>query len=307
MPKLEAVLAKDGTLQAQQKNIKVGLDSALIESRNAALEVASGKLDTWIAGLMKRVDDPENDNDFLDWYFGYWTQQQFGLDAITTWGTRVFNKKSSTVKEKIQEIVLQKFTNKVFRPEIAKLELKAISGDIAQIYTDELRKNFENARIRYNIPAKEWDSYLQDLATTVTKIDGRQFPLENKAVGVGMVGGSVLVAKVAVPAIEKMTAVIGAKVAAKAAASISAKVGSFSGGSLMPALQILFIAWDAVDIHNTEVKNRPELKQNIEDYFGGMKRDILADRENGIQKVILDIENGVRKGMSTSRFPFLNF
>ena len=72
-------------------------------------------------------------------------------------------------------------------------------------------------------------------------------------------------------------------------------------------MTIALVAWDAVDIHNTEVKNRPELKQNIKDYFDVMKEDILADRENGIQKVILDIETSVKKGMSASHFPFLNF
>jgi hypothetical protein len=62
-----------------------------------------------------------------------------------------------------------------------------------------------------------------------------------------------------------------------------------------------------MDIHNTEVKSRPILKQSIEDYFDEMKKDILTDEENGIQKVILDLENNVRNGITASHFPFLSF
>jgi hypothetical protein len=37
-----------------------------------------------------------------------------------------------------------------------------------------------------------------------------------------------------------------------------------------------------------------------------MKRDILGDEKNGIQKVIFDIENSIRKGMNSSHLPFLS-
>jgi hypothetical protein len=294
--------------QIKEGNIKADLDTALVESRKIALKVASDELDTWIADLMKRVDDPTSDGDFLDWYFGYWTQQKFGLDAATTWGVRRFNKNSPTVKEKIQETVLREFTNKVFRPEIAKLELKTISRDVSQVYTNELRKNLEKVRIRYNIPTADWNSYLQSLTVSVTDFDGRQIPLDLKVITVGSVGGSVVLAKGALLAIEKVTAKIGAKVAYKAAASVSAKVGAFAGGGFLgPAVTVAILAWDAIDIHSTEVKNRPQLRQNIEDYFKGMKGDILGDGQNGIQKLISDIEASARKSVSTSRFPFLNF
>jgi len=294
--------------QTQESSIKADLDTALVESRKTALKVASDELDTWVADLMKRVDDPTSDGDFLDWYFGYWTQQKFGLDAATTWGIRRFNKNSPTVKEKIQDTVLQEFTNKVFRPEIAKLELKTISRDVSQVYTDELRKNLEKVRIRYNIPTADWNSYLQSLTVSVTDFNGRQVSLDLKVFTVGSVGGSVVLAKGALLAIEKVTAKIGAKVAYKAAASVSAKVGAFAGGEFLgPAVTVAILAWDAIDIHNTEVKNRPQLSQNIEDYFKGMKRDILGDGQNGIQKLISDIEASARKSVTTSRFPFLNW
>lgn len=229
--------------QVQENNMKADFDTALVKSRETALRVASNELDTWIADLMKRVDDPGSDGDFLDWYFGYWTQQKFGLEAVTAWGIRRFNKNSPTVKERIQETVLQEFTKKVFRPEIAKLELKTISRDISQVYTNELQKNLEGVRTRYNIPTTDWNSYLQGLTVSVTDFDGRQVTLNLKAVAVGSIGGSVVLAKGALLAIEQVTAKIGAKVVAKAAASISAKVGAFAGGELLgPAATVAILA-----------------------------------------------------------------
>lgn len=294
--------------QVQKNDIKADLDTALVESRKTALKFASNELDTWIADLMKRVDDPGSDSDFLDWYFGYWTQGKFGLNAATTFGIHIFNKNSPTAEERIQEMVRQEFTNKVFRPEIAKLELKTISRDMAQVYTNELGNNLENVHIRYNIPTADWNSYLQGLTVSVTDFDGRQVPLTLKAVAVGSIGSSVVLSKGALLALEKLTAKIGAKVVAKAAASISAKLGAFAGGEFLgPAVAVAIISWDAIDIHNTEVKNRPELRQNIEDYFKAMKRDILEDEENGIQKLISNIETSVRKSVANSRFPFRHF
>ncbi len=298
--------------QVQKNDIKAdldtALDTALVESRKTALRFASNELDTWIADLMKRVDDPGSDSDFLDWYFGYWTQQKFGLDKDITSVIHIFNKNSPTAKERIQEMVRQEFTNKVFRPEIAKLELKTISRNMAQVYTNELWNNLENVHIRYNIPTADWNSYLQGLTVSVTDFDGQQVPLTLKAVAVGSIGSSVVLSKGALLAIEKMTANIGVNVVAKAAASFSAKLGAFAAGEFLgPAVVVAITAWDAIDIHNTEIKTRRELRQNIEDYFKAMKRDILEDEENGIQKLISNIETSVRKSVANSRFQFRHF
>jgi hypothetical protein len=167
-----------------------------------------------------------------------------------------------------------------------------------------LWNNLENVRIRYNIPTADWNSYLQGLTVSVTDFDGRQVPLTLKAFTVGSIGSSVAL----LLAIEKMTAKIGANVVAQAAASFSAKLGAFAAGEFLgPAVVVAITAWDAIDIHNTEVKNRPELRQNIEDYFKAMKRDILEDEENGIQKLISNIETSVRKSVANSRFRFRHF
>ncbi len=272
----------------------VELDAALSAAREAALKTASSELDIWINALMSRVDSSQ-DVDFLDWYFGYWTQQKFGLDGMLQNGKRVLSKNSPTAKEKIQQEVLEEFTKRVLQPELAELELKTISRDISQIYTSELQRNLENIRVKYDIPKVNWDEYLQGVTVVATNIEGKQIPLRLKVSTIGGLGSGVLIGKMV------------GKIAAKGAAKTSVGVlGKFSSNLLGPLASVAIIAWDATDIHNTEVKYRPILKQNIEDYFSLMKKDILNNEESGIQKVILDIEKSVRKKMSGSHLPSLS-
>ena len=298
-------VSDSSTAEVKPDRLALEIDDALIAAREAALTTASDELDQWVDSLMIRVDSSQDD-DFLDWYFGYWTQQKFGLNGTLQTGKRVFNKNLPTAKEKIQEEVLQEFTSRVLRPEIAKLELKAISRDIAQIYTSQLQQNLDKIRIKYNVPKENWNEYLENVTVLVTNVEGRQVPLQLKAFTIASLGGGVLISKAAIVAIEKVTAKVSAKFLAKASASFLGKAGAVVGGELLgPIVTVAIIAWDAVDIHNTEVNYRPILKQNIEDYFSLMKRDILGDEETGIQKVILDIENSIKKGINGFHLPFI--
>jgi hypothetical protein len=303
-----AVTASESNLTAQDKKFKMDINTALVSARKAALKHGSDEFDTWINGMMKRVDNPNQDGDFLDWYFGYWTQQKFGLEATLQEGKRFFSKSTPTANQKIQEEVIREFTNRVFRPEIAEFELRNIFRDISQTYTDDLEYNFEKIRVNYNIPNIDWDKYLKEISINITRTNGKNMPLQLKALAGAGVGGTAFFGKAASIAIKKMTAKLASKVVAKTGASFLGKAGSFIGGEFAgPAISVAIIISDVVDIHNTEIENRPILKQNIEDYFNLMKKDILADDKNGVMKVILDIENSVNREVNGYHLPFLNF
>jgi hypothetical protein len=303
-----AVAASESNLTAQDKKFKMDISTALVSARKAALKHGSDEFDVWINGMMNRVDNPNQDGDFLDWYFGYWTQQKFGLEVPLQEGKRLFNKSIPTASEKIQEEVIREFTNRVFRPEIAKFELKNIFRDISETYTDDLEHNFEKIRVNYNVPRTDWDKYLKEIAGNITRTNGKNMPLQLKALAGAGLGSSVLFGKAAFIAIKKVTAKVAAKAVAKTGASFLGKAGSFIGGEFAgPAIGAAIIVADVVDIHNTEIENRPTLKRDIEDYFYLMKKDILADDKNGIMKVILDIENSVDREVNGYHLPFLNF
>jgi hypothetical protein len=299
---LRPTTSKSGALP-QSKQLSLDFDAALQSARKEALKTASDELDVWISSLMYRVDNPDEDTDFLDWYFGYWTQQKFGLEGIVQQAKRIFNPNTLTAKDKIQEEVLQEFTVRVLRPEIAKLELKKISRDVSQVYTNELQQNFDKVRIKYDIPKADWEQYLQNVTVTITDIQGKQTSLELKAFTIASLGGTALLAKTAIIGIEKVTAKVATKALAKAGTSFLGKAASIEFG---PFVIVAIALWDAIDIHNTEVQYRPILKRNIEDHFNSIKTDILDDDEHGIQKLVLDIENSIRRGIDGSRFPFFN-
>ena len=94
------VIDSSPVIAVQGEKFTADINAALVSARESALKTASNELDLWIAGLMYRVDAPSQDNDFLDWYFGYWTQQKFGLDGTLQAGKRLFKKKSSNCKGK---------------------------------------------------------------------------------------------------------------------------------------------------------------------------------------------------------------
>jgi hypothetical protein len=303
-----AVATSESTLTAQDKKFKMDISTALVSARKAALKHGSDEFDVWINGMMTRVDNPNQDGDFLDWYFGYWTQQKFGLQATLQEGKRLFSKSTPTANQKIQEEVMREFTNRVFRPEIAEFELKNIFRDISQTYADNLEYNFEKIRINYNIPDTDWDRYLKGISINITRTNGKNMSLQLKALAGAGVGGTAFFGKAAFIAIKKVTAKVAAKSVAKTGASFLGKAGSFIGGEFAgPAISAAIIVADVIDIHNTEIENRPILKRNIEDYFDLMKKDILADDKNGIMKVILDIENSVDREVNGYHLPFLNF
>src|SRR5262245_58525166 len=54
--------------------------TALLQAESAAETTATQKLDAWVAVLMRRVDE-----DFLEWYFGYWTQQKLEVTGAWRW------------------------------------------------------------------------------------------------------------------------------------------------------------------------------------------------------------------------------
>ena len=169
-----------------------------------------------------------------------------------------------------------------------------------------MQKKLSKIRIRYNVPQSEWNSYLESLTVLITDFSGRQVSQNLKVITIGTMGSSAVIAKGSLLAFEKVTAKIGAKAVSKAAASITAKVGAFTGSEFLgPGATVAVLVWDAIDIHKTEVENRPILKQNIENYFDEMTKDILKDEQNGIQKVILDLESNIKNGITASHFPFL--
>ncbi len=268
--------------------------TAMQEARQATETFADEKLDQWIDDLMVRVD-----NDFLEWYFSYWTQQVLGLEGLWQYGVNSFFKNQPTAAEKLTEEIQEEFAKRVLRPQIAELTLERIVRETAEFYVVQLRKNLDVVPTKYKIPQADWERYMEGIALTTYGAEGnRETDLTLKTLTLTTAGGTVFLAGKMKFLVGKLSGKIMAKSTGKAAAKIAtktgAKVAAEGGGKFLgPIIGIGVLIWDVWDHYQTKKENRPLLRQSITDYFAELKDILLHDNESGIMAVFNDLERQV--------------
>ncbi len=272
----------------------------MTEARLSTEQMAASKLDLWIADNMKRVDD-----DFLEWYFGYWTQQKLGLKSLLAQVWHWVDSDSPTAAEKLTMEVQEEFTNRVIRPQIAQLEIERIIGEIVAHYSATLKDKLKNIPVEYKISPAEWDRYIGDIALIVKNVEAnRSTPLTLKAMVGLTAGGTIMVVSTLRPMITRIGARISARLATKTAAQMAAKTGgkvaAKTGGKFLGSIiAIGIIIWDVWDHYSTKAKAQPILRQNIHDYLQEVKQSILHDPSYGIMTIIYQMEQGISVDVKT--------
>lgn len=275
--------------------------TAVTAARTSTETFAAEKIDEWLDDLMVRVD-----NDFLEWYFNYWTQQLLGIEGLWQYGVNSFFAGQPTAAEKLTEEIQEEFAKRVLRPQIAELVLLRIVRESATHYIEELRNNLAVVPGTYKIPHADWDRYLEGIALTTSGTDGnRETNITLKALTLTTAGGTVLLVGKMNLLVGKLSGKIMAKSAGKAAAQIAAKTGAKvaakGGGKLLgPIVGIGVIVWDVWDHNATENENRPILRQSIADYFTELKYILLHDTEDGIMVTFNDLEKQVHAALPAS-------
>ena len=270
------------------------IERMMTEARKETQELASAKLDTWIEKNMKRVD-----NDFLEWYFSYWTQQKLGLESLLAQVWHWVDSDSPTAAEKMTVEVQEEFTNRVIRPQIAQLEIERIINEIVSFYSFTLKGKLEKIPTEYKISRVDWERYIEDISIMVKNVEAnRRTPLTLKALVGITAGGTILVFNSLKPIITKIGAKISSKMAAKTAAKMATKTGGKvavkTGGKFLGAIiAIGIIIWDVWDHHATKNKAKPILRQNIYDYLNEVKESILHDPSYGIMTIIYEMEQSI--------------
>lgn len=274
------------------------IERMMTEARKETQELASAKLDTWIEKNMKRVD-----NDFLEWYFSYWTQQKLGLESLLAQVWHWVDSDSPTAAEKMTVEVQEEFTNRVIRPQIAQLEIERIINEIVSFYSFTLKGKLEKIPTEYKISRVDWERYIEDISIMVKNVEAnRRTPLTLKALVGITAGGTILVFNSLKPIITKIGAKISSKMAAKTAAKMATKTGGKvavkTGGKFLGAIiAIGIIIWDVWDHHATKNKAKPILRQNIYDYLNEVKESILHDPSYGIMTIIYEMEQSISVDM----------
>ncbi len=275
---------------------------SLKKARSEADRLANAEVDKWIEGMVERID-----NDFLDWYFGYWNQQKLGLKGLWYGARHMLFKKYPSAAEKITEDIQEEFAKRVLRPQIAQREMENISRDVVNKYIAVLSENLSGIPQKYSVPDSEWDKYLSEIALTVTLSEGnREVPITLKTLAITSVGGTVVVGKALFKVIKPMIIKIGSKVSAKFAAKATAKMATKTGAKISakiggkflgPIIGVGIIIWDIWDHNSTIKRERPILRKNLIDYFSALKESLLYDPESGIMSVVDNMENDILKSL----------
>lgn len=274
------------------------VDKSIVEalklSRKTAEKLATSKLDSWVNNQMVRVD-----NDFLEWYFGYWNQQAMGISALWHAVKHWVDGDKPTASEKITETVQEEFSKRVLRPQIAQLELERMIREVVNQYAVSLRNNLSKIPEKYDIPKKDWNRHLDDIAILTSDVEGnRKVDISLKALTTSTAAGTVVLAKAMAPAMKAVGTKVSANLAGKAAAKMAAKTGGkvaakVGGKFLGPIVGIGIIIWDAWDHNSTVNENKPILRKGIQDYFYEVKAMLLHDTESSVMSVIYKIEGNV--------------
>ncbi|MGB3212796.1 MAG: hypothetical protein WBB19_19000 [Desulforhopalus sp.] len=283
------------------REVDLAVAKALSQARQMTAIFASHEIDKWVNDLMARVD-----NDYLEWYFSYWTQQILGLEGLWQYGVNSFFENQPTAAEKLTQEIQEEFSKRVLRPQIAELVLERIARETAEYYVTELRKNLDVVPARYKIPHAEWDRYLEGIALTTYGADGnRGTGITLKALTLTTAGGTVLLVGKMKFLIGKLSSKVMAKSAGKAAVTIAtktgAKVAAKGGGKFLgPIIGVGVLVWDVWDHNNTKKENRPLLRQSLVDYFAELKDILLNDTEAGIMVIFNDLEKQVFSALKAS-------
>jgi hypothetical protein len=276
--------------------------NAIQNARVQAKDFASAQLDEWLDEASDRVD-----NSFLPWYFDYFNQKKMEFSAPFIWlSTAVAHKidnnnplPSQAVAEKLTEKFQTEFAKRVLRPKIAQLQLERISRETTVLYIDNLKNNIATIQSSYQIPQGQWDRYLDDIAVTISDMEGN---ISNLSMKVLLGGSTYLIVKTTIPAVAKISSKVVASMAGKASAKIATKTGGAVAGKLGaqfldPIVGIGIIIWDLWDYNHTVQVEQPILREALLDYLKEMKASLLDEREGSIMAGIYQLEDGIFKSL----------
>ncbi len=168
--------------------LDAALAGALVTCREIAVAEAEQRMAAWHTDLMQRVDD-----DYLDWYFGYWTQNTLGLKALWHGTLHAVHPASPSAEDRLRQTVRTEFAARVLRPAIAQRELERMTGEVMDVYVAALAQALDAVPETRRIPRGDWNAYLADIGSLVgTTEAARSVDLPAKAMVAASVGGGMV-------------------------------------------------------------------------------------------------------------------
>jgi len=278
------------------QDVDTAVVQALKTAHNQAENYASQQLDLWIDDLMGRIDD-----NFLDWYFGYFNQKQIEFKSIfvqlSSGTANLVNPELPSSSEKVAEVITrdfqEEFSARVLRPQIAQLQLEQLTQQTVKQYLEDLSGNLNQIPLSYQIHQTDWNRYLNDIAISIYETEGEVSTLSLKV----LVGGSAYLAMkpIVAPLVLKVGSKVAANLAGKAGAKIALKTGASLTGKMAAGLLdctvgVGILLWDIWDTYHTANIEKPILRETLAEYLEQVKASILDNPETGIMTVIDQLE-----------------
>ncbi len=290
------------------------LRQAIANAREEGLGHARVELGKLHAHMMGKVD-----GEFLDWYFGYFTQQRLAwgyvFNAATSWVT------GGDADRDLQARIAQEFGLRVIPASLLDEELQRISRQSVTVFLTSLQDHLHRIPQQYEIPPAQWDAYLDSIATMVSQTEGgRSVPLTLKAFSAGLVlsGATVVtsLAPVVSAQLARTTVVVGAtratgaltasvarqgaailgrQAATRGAAAAAGSWGALTGGAAILGL----LAWDVWDHRNTVAENRPLLRNNIDQFLRSYEAGLL-EPSGMVGGILYDLETKIATNIAST-------
>ncbi|MEL7038285.1 MAG: hypothetical protein AAFO04_22115 [Cyanobacteria bacterium J06592_8] len=278
------------------QEVDTAVAEALTTAHNQAESYASDQLTLWTDDLMQRVDD-----NFLDWYFGYFNQKQVEFKSVfvqLSSGVRnLLNPDLPSPSERVAEVITQdfqeEFAKRVLRPQIAQLQLERLTQQTVKQYLNALSVNLNKIPVSYQIPEADWNRYLNDIAISIYGTEGEVSTLSLKVIVAG--GGYLAMKPLVTPLVLKVGSKVAANLAGKAGAKIALKTGASLTGKVAAGLLdctvgVGILIWDIWDTYHTANIEKPILRETLAEYLEQVKASILDNPETGIMTAIDKIE-----------------
>lgn len=289
-------LAKNNPQSYDWSEIDQQLSKNLRVARSNTEELAQFELNAWKRELMKKVDD-----EFLDWYYGYFHQKGMEFGVPFAWlafkldqrfnNLSKENEKDLNPSEIIQERMVEDFNRKFQELVVSRDAEELLKEKIERIgitYATSIGTQFSKVKAQYQVSDPEWEEHLGNLAQLIYNTGNSESDLS--AIGLNSNLSTKVFAATTVTVGTKLAAKFAGNAVGKTATKAGASVAAKAGAQLLdPILAVGFLVWDVWDYQNMVDQSRPELRQNISDYLEELKYSILSG-EDSILSAISEVE-----------------
>ncbi len=281
---------------------------AMTVARNEARRYAEMELAKWQSKIMSKAD-----SDFIDWYFSYYNVKRRECEGLARDIKHVFNKQTRTSTEWQRDELEKAVRNKLIDPEQTQQEFQRIAQKTMNIYNRSMTNSMCEIQSKYPMEMEDWENYVSKLTDVIVDTGTSVTKGYAKANFAGISVATIIVCDAGFKCFSLLGRNIagvfgkagtniavrnGSRLVAVGAGGTAAKAGGAVAGTVAcAAVTAGMIVWDVIDYNISSKKDKPILRQNINEYIVELCNFLLDDDEYGIFTEINRMHNAMRMAM----------